>query len=70
VDDVERDAEEARLYRVRRNKLRLRALKRGLLLRQTEHGFALLDIRKNHVEVDGRMVHLTLDDVAEYLSRL
>jgi hypothetical protein len=39
------------------------------VLRQTEHGYALLDIRRSHVEVDGRMVHLNLDDVEAYLSK-
>ena len=61
--------EEARLHKVRRNKLRRQALKRGLVLRQTPHGYALLDIRRNHVEVDGRMAHLNLDDVEAYLSK-
>jgi hypothetical protein len=69
VDEAERNAEEARLHKVRRNKLRRTALKRGLVLRQTEHGYALLDIRRSHVEVDGRMVHLNLDDVEAYLSK-
>jgi hypothetical protein len=66
--DAERTSEETRLHKVRRNKLRRKALKRGLVLRETEHGYALLDIRKSHVEVDGRMVHLNLDDVEAYLS--
>jgi hypothetical protein len=69
VNEAERNAEEARLHKVRRNKLRRKALARGLVLRQTEHGYALLDIRKNHVEVDGQMVHLNLDDVEDYLAR-
>jgi hypothetical protein len=69
VNEAERNAEDVRLHKVRRNKLRRKALKRGLLLRQTEHGYALLDVRKNHIEVDGRMVHLNLDDVEELLSR-
>jgi predicted RNA-binding protein len=66
--DAERTLEETRLHKVRRNKLRRKALKRGLVLRETEHGYALLDILKSHVEVDGRMVHLNLDDVEAYLS--
>jgi hypothetical protein len=69
VDEAERSAEDTRLHKVRRNKLRRKALKRGLVLRQTEHGYALLDIRKNHVEADGQMVHLNLDGVEAYLSK-
>jgi hypothetical protein len=65
----ERDEEEARLHKVRRNKLRAKAQKRGLLLRETEHGYALLDVRKDHIEVDGRMVHLHLDDVERFLEK-
>jgi hypothetical protein len=72
MDDaaIARDEEETRLQKVRRNKLRVKALKRGLVLRETAHGYALLDVRKSHIEVDGRMVHLSLDDVATYLERL
>jgi hypothetical protein len=69
VDEAaEPNVEQVRLHKARRNKLRLKALKRGLVLRQTEHGYALLDVRKNHIEADGRMVHLNLDDVEEFLS--
>ena len=68
MDEAERNTEEVRLHKERRNELRQKALERGLLLRQTEHGYALLDVRKNHIDVDVRMVHLNLDGVEEFLS--
>jgi hypothetical protein len=59
-------ANEARVQKLRRNRLRRIAKRSRLQLRHSDYGYSLVDELKNHVE--GRN-NMTLDDVERYLAR-
>jgi hypothetical protein len=63
--DDGRIANEAKTHKLRRNGLRRRASARGLELRQSVHGYSLIDAGRARVE--GRN-DMTLDDVDSYLA--
>ena len=61
-----RGANEAKVEKLRRNNLQRRAAARGLELRHSAYGYALIDAGRQHVEDRSDM---TLDDVQSWLER-
>jgi hypothetical protein len=59
-------ANEAKADKLRRNDLQRRARARGLELRHSAYGYALIDAARQHVEDRSDM---TLDDVESWLAR-
>jgi hypothetical protein len=61
-----RDANQAKAEKLLRNDLRRRAGVRGLELRQSAYGYALIDSARRHVDDRSDM---TLDEVAGWLDQ-
>ena len=61
-------ASDARFRKIRVNKARRFAKRQGLTLRESDHGFSLVDGARERIIVEGRS-HLTLDEIEQYLER-
>ena len=59
-------ANEAKAEKLRRSGLQRRARKRGLEIRQSAYGYALIDAARKHIEDRSDM---TLDEVESWLER-
>jgi len=66
VEESWAGANEAKADKLRRNSLQRQARRRGLELRHTAYGYALIDAARNRI--DDRN-DLTLDDVESLLAR-